>query len=182
MDNVIRGANWYVEEINCRLRLDEVKLPVLKREMTTLSLGGGYFGLELPGEISPMMAESSLNGSHADLRSRFGREPGDWTTFYYYEALLNVFPQPVSGQSQQGAGGPKLKGRIVTMKGLLNEVEQPGVKGLKASGATRMRWSTIVLYQDIVDGVTVHKMDVQNNELIINGQNYTAEFNRLIAA
>lgn len=68
------------------------------------------------------------------------------------------------------------------MKGLLNEVEQPGVKGLKASGATRMRWSTIVLYHDVVDGVTVHKMDVQNNELIINGLNYTAEFNRLVAA
>lgn len=105
MDNVIRGANWYVEEINCRLRLDEVKLPTLKRNMNALSLGAGYFGLELPDEISPMTAESSLNGSHADLRSRFGREPGDWTTFFYYEALLNVFHSPSTEPPSRAPAG-----------------------------------------------------------------------------
>ncbi len=182
MDSIIRGANWYVEEINCRLRLEEVKLPHLQREMTAYAMGGGFFSIELPSEVQPLTAEASLNGSHDDIRSRFGREPGDWTTCYYYESLLNVFPNGAVGDGQQGAGKPNLKGRIVILKGLLNEVEQAAIKGLKATGQTRFVWSSIVLYHDIVDGRTIHKFDVASNTLIINGQNYTAEHNRLIAA
>lgn len=181
MDSLIRGANWYVEELNCRLRLETVKLPTLTREMTPFAMGAGFFAIELPSEVQPLTAEATLNGSHADIRSRFGREPGDWTTCYYYESLLNVFPTNATGE-QPASTGPRLKGRITILKGLLNEVDQPEVRGLKASGATRFTWSSIVLYHDVVDGVTVHKFDVANNTLIINGVNYTAEHNRLIAA
>ncbi|MCO5059626.1 MAG: phage major tail tube protein, partial [Rhizobiaceae bacterium] len=98
MDSIIRGANWYVEELNCRLRLETVKLPTLSREMVPLAMGGGFFAIELPSEIQPLTAEATLNGSHADIRSRFGREPGDWTTCYYYESLLNVFPASGTGE------------------------------------------------------------------------------------
>ena len=35
---------------------------------------------------------------------------------------------------------------------------------------------------DIFNGKTVHKFDLQNNVLIIDGVNYTAEHNRLISA
>lgn len=177
MDSIIRGANWYVEELNQRKRLEECRLPRLSREMTQMVLGGGFFGLELPAEIAPLTAEASLNGSHDDIRSRFGREPGDWTTCYYYESLLNVFPTGAAG-----AGKPTLKGRVVILKGLLNEVEQPAVRGVKAGGQTRFTWSSIILYHDVVDGRTIHKFDVENNTLIINGQNYTAEHNRILAA
>jgi P2 family phage contractile tail tube protein len=178
MDSIIRGANWYVDKLNQRLRLDEVRLPRLRREMTQYMMGGSYFGLELPAEISPLSAEASYNGSHADVRSLFGREPGDWTTCYYYESLLNVFPKG----GDASAGKPQLKGRVVILKGLLTEVEQPAVKGLKPSGQTRFTWSSIITYQDVVDGKTIHKFDVENNVLIINGANYTAEHNSLIAA
>lgn len=180
MDSIIRGANWYVEEINCRLRLETLKLPQLGREMIPFALGGGHFGLELPGEINPLSGEATLNGSHADLRARFGREPGDWTTFYYYESLLNVFPTNPTGQ--QTSNGPRLKGRVVILKGLLNEIDPPEVRGLKANGATRIGFSSIVHYHDVVDGRTVHKFDIATNTLIIEGVNYTAEHNRLIAA
>lgn len=182
MDNLIRGANWYCDELNQRLQTDSTKLPTLRRDMTPYVLGGGYFGFELPAEISPLVAEMSVSALSAAVRSRFGREPGDWTTVTYYEKLLNIFPNNANGATAAGAGAPKAIGRIVMMKGLLNEVEQPGVKGLKADGPSRLRWSSIVLYHDVVDGMTVHKFDVKNNELIINGVNYSAEHNRLIAA
>jgi P2 family phage contractile tail tube protein len=168
MDSIIRGANWYVEELNQRKRLEEVTLPALKREMTKFAMGGGYFGLELPAEISPLSAEASMNGSHDDIRSRFGREPGDWTTCYYYEALLNAFP---TGDS---TGQPKLKGRVVILKGLLNEVTQAGVKGVNASGQTKFTWSSIVLYHDVVDGRTIHKFDIANNTLSTKVPSLTA--------
>lgn len=180
MDSIIRGANWYVEELNCRMRLETVKLPVLSREMTPHAMGGGFFAIELPGEIQPLTAEATMNGSHADLRSRFGREPGDWTSCTYYESLLNVFPTNAGGGDQ--AAAPRFKGRVVRIKGLLNEVDQPEVRGLKPSGATRFTWSTIIHYLDVVDQKVVHKFDVATNTLIINGVNYTAEHNRLIAA
>ncbi|MBB4066283.1 phage major tail tube protein [Gellertiella hungarica] len=181
MDRIIRGANWYCNEINQRLRVDETTLPELSREMMSFVMGGGYFAMELPAEIQPLTCEQTVNGVHEDLKSRFGREPGDWTTVTYYENLLNVFPQSANGEVQAGAK-PQLTGRVVFLKGLLNGYAQAGVKGMKSSGATRLRWSSIVLYHDIFNGKTVHKFDLQNNTLIIDGVNYTAEHNRLIAA
>lgn len=180
MDRLIRGSNWYCNEINQRLRIDETTLPALTREMLPFVMGGGWFGLELPAEIQPLTSEMTVNGVHEDLKTRFGREPGDWTTLAYYENLLNVFP--ASSNGEVGSGTVQLKGRVVTMKGLLNEYVQGGVKGQKSTGATRLKWSSIVLYQDMMDGVIVHKFDIQNNILIINGVNYTAEHNRIIAA
>ncbi|WP_137136988.1 phage major tail tube protein [Rhizobium sp. FKY42] len=180
MDRLIRGSNWYCNEINQRLRIDETTLPALTREMLPFVMGGGWFGLELPAEVQPLTSEMTVNGVHEDLKARFGREPGDWTTLAYYENLLNVFPASSTGEV--GSGTVQLKGRVVTMKGLLNEYVQGGVKGQKSTGATRLKWSSIVLYQDMMDGVIVHKFDVQNNTLIINGVNYTAEHNRIIAA
>lgn len=180
MDRIVRGSNWYCNETNQRLRIDETTLPALTREMLPFVMGGGWFGLELPAEIQPLTCEMTVNGVHEDLKTRFGREPGDWTTLAYYENLLSVFP--ASSNGEVGSGNVQLKGRVVTMKGLLNEYAQGGVKGQKSSGATRLKWSSIVLYQDMMDGVTVHKFDIQNNILIINGVNYTAEHNRIIAA
>ncbi len=181
MDRIIRGANWYCEEINQRQRIDETTLPQLEREMINMVMGGGYFGLEMPAEIKPLTAEMSVNGVHENLKTRFGREPGDWTTLTYYEALLNAFPAGSDG-TVGSAGGPKLSGRVVFLKGLLNSYNQSGVKGMKSTSPTKLRWSSIVLYHDIFDGKTIHKFDVQNNILIIDGVNYSAEHNRLINA
>ncbi|MFC6447157.1 phage major tail tube protein [Shinella zoogloeoides] len=180
MDGLIRGANWYCGEINQRLRADETTLPVLRREMMQLVMGGGWFSFELPAEVQPLTAEMTVEGVHKDLKARFGREPGDWTTVSYYENLLNVFPSNSTGEVANGAA--QNLGRVVFLKGLLNEYAQAGVKGQKSSGKTRLVWSSIVLYHDILDGQTVHKFDVQNNTLIIDGINYTAEHNRLIRA
>ncbi len=181
MDSIIRGANWYVNEINQRLRTEMAQLPKLSRDLMPVVLGGGWFGLELPGEIKPLTAEFDVNGVHKDLKTRFGREPGDWTTVTYYESLLNVFPAASNG-TVNAETKPKLTGRVVFLKGLINDYEQPGMKGMKPSGATKLVMSSIVLYHDIMNGETVHKFDVQNNDLIIDGVNYTAEYNTIIAA
>ena len=114
MDSIIRGANWYCGEINQRQRVDETTLPVLKREMIPMVMGGGWFGFELPAEIQPLTCEMSVNGVHSDLKTRFGREPGDWTTMAYYEALMNVFPASTGEITTSGA--PQLKGRTVILK------------------------------------------------------------------
>lgn len=181
MDRIIRGANWYCQETNQRQRIDETTLPELRREMLPFVMGGGYFAFELPAEIAPLTCEMAVNGVHEDLKSRFGREPGDWTNLRYYESLLNVFPGGSNAEVQQ-SGAPRLTGRVVFLKGLLNQFTQGGVKGMKSSAATRLGWSSIVLYHDMFNGKTVHKFDLQNNILIINGVNYTAEHNRLVAA
>lgn len=180
MDRLIRGSNWYCNEINQRLRADETTLPSLKREMISMVMGGGFFAFELPAETQPLSAEMSIEGVPEDLKSRYGREPGDWTTITYYENLLNVFPQNATGEV--GNQPAQLTGRVVFLKGLLNEFTQGGTKGQKSSGKTRLIWSSIVLYHDIYDGKTIHKFDIQNNTLIIDGVNYSAEHNRLIRA
>lgn len=173
MDSIIRGANLYVENTNQALRAETLQLPDLERDMDTLSIAGGFFALDLPGQIKGLTFEVELNGSHDDLRSLFGREPGDWSKFVYYENLLNVFP---TGEN----AGPKLKGRTTIMKGLLNKVTQPQIKNVKAGGTTKYTFGSIILYHDLLNGKTIHKIDVPRNVLIINGVNYTAEHNRLL--
>lgn len=181
-DRHLYGGNWYCDETNLWQRIDETTLPVLDREMTPLVMGGGYFGLELPGEIKPLTVEQSVNGEPEDLRLHFGRDPGDWTTLRHYQRMINVFPADANPAGQSTTPTPaKSIGRIVFLKGLLTTYTPGGTKQLKASGATKLKWSSIVLYHDIVDGRTIHKFDVQNNTLIINGINYTAEHNRMLA-
>lgn len=180
MNRIIRGANWYFNDVNMRLNAAMATLPELTRAMTPYVLGGGKFGIELPDEINPLVSTMDVNGVPEGVRGRFGREPGDWTTVTYYEALLNVFPDQTAN-ADQNASVVSLTGRVVIMKGLLNGITYPAVSG-KAEGPTRLTWSTIVLYHDIMDGQTTHKLDVRNNTLIIEGVNYTAEHNRLVAA
>ncbi len=170
MDRIIRGANWWIEETNQRLRTKSAKLPDLKRTSEKYVAGGGFFTLDVPGEIDGLEAEFELNGAHEDIRSRFGREPGDWTTLIYYERLANVT-----------LGGLANIGRIVRLKGLITEVNQSKVEGMKAD-PVKIKFATVVLYQDIVDGTVVHKFDFFNNQLILNGTDYTADHNRLIVA
>lgn len=170
MDRIIRGANWWCEDINQRLRTKSAKLPDLKRTTEKFIASGGFFAMGMPGEIDELSAEFELNGAHEDIRGRFGREAGDWTTLTYYEHLANIGPASLANI-----------GRVVRIKGLVNEVGQPKVEGQKAD-PTKIVFSSIVLYQDVVKGVIVHKFDYFNNKLIMNGVDYGAEHNRLIGA
>lgn len=168
MDSIIHGANWYIEELNQRKRLEACALPNLRRARERMTFGAGFFSFDLPTEIEELSFEFSLHGAHADVRARFGREAGDWTTFYYYERLRDI------------ANGAN-KGRVVILKALLNEVSHPRVLGKRAD-TTRYGGGSVWLYHDIQDGKTVHKFDVENNVLVIDGVDYTAEANRLVAA
>ncbi len=67
------------------------------------------------------------------------------------------------------------------IKGLLNTYTQPGTGPTKANGKTRVRWSTIVLYEERYNGDIVHRFDVQNGILIIDGVNYSQQANQLVA-
>ncbi|WP_150522776.1 phage major tail tube protein [Roseibium sediminis] len=168
MDSLIYGANWYVDTLNQRLRLETVKLPNLSRTNEEIKLAGGWMAFSHPGEIAALSASFTLKGSHDDVRSLFGREAGDWTTFYYYERLRDI---------QKNIN----KGRIVTLKGLLTDATPPSVGG-RIGGQTEYQIGTIVGYRDVVDGKRVHEFDFFSNSLIINGTDYAAEHNRLIAA
>lgn len=167
-DSVIMGANWWSDTLNCRKRMEQVRLPNLRKAVDGFVPGGGFFAMEIPYEIEPLQATLSLKGSHEDMRSLFGREPGDWSTFYYYERLRDL----MAGVN---------RGRVVILKGLLISVEQPQIRGKRAE-LTNYTFGSIVLYHDLVDGKTIHKMDFDNNQLVINGKDYSAEHNRLIAA
>ncbi len=165
MDSIIFGATWFVDTINQRLRTQRMKLPQLSHEMTTLVTG--RFSLEVPEEISPLSAEMVLRGSHDDVRSLFGREPGDWVTCTYYERLRDI----VNGKN---------KGRVVILKGLLLDVDQPATSTVKAEEDTTYKWGTIVEYRDIIDGKNIHWFNVFRNKLVINGINYMSEANQIV--
>lgn len=52
MDRVIYGANWYVDTLNQRLRLDTVQLPNLSRVNDTVSWPVAGWHLRTPGRSS----------------------------------------------------------------------------------------------------------------------------------
>lgn len=167
-DSVIMGANWYVAQINCRKRLESAKLPDLRKATETFTAGGGWMQLGIPLEIEPLTAPVTMKGAHSDIRGLFGKEPGDWTDFYYYERLRDI----MLGNDV---------GRRVWMRGLLQEVQQPRVTGKRAEMTTYMIGS-IITYSDVTNGVIVNKIDFDTNTLILNGQNYNQAANQLIAA
>ena len=167
-DRVIMGANWYVDTLNCRKRLESAQLPRLNKAVESFVTGGGWFKLSVPMEIEELTATITLKGAHEDIRQLFGKEPGDWTTFYYYERLRDIM------------AGTNL-GRVVILKGLVQEGQQPRVTGKRAD-MTSYTIGSIVLYQDTTNGVVVHKMDYDNNQLVMNGQDYSQAANTLIAA
>lgn len=165
MDSVISGGTAFIETINQRLRMENMKLPTLSREMERYLIG--WYGLEVPGEVSPLTSTLNLRGGHDDVRSLFGREPGDWVTFYWYERLRDI---------QKGIN----KGRVVIQKGLLIGVDQPTVGGKRADGVTGYTFGSIVDYRDMVDGRVIHWFDVFANKLVVNGIDYTAEHNQIV--
>jgi phage tail tube protein FII len=171
MDRIIYGGNAYLNTINMRLSLAKFKLPDLKRAKESLVMGGGFFKLSIPYEIEELESTFSLNGGHEYVRTQFGKEPGDWSTLFYYERIRNIRLE----------ASKRDYGRVVMMKGLLDEVQQPEVEGKKAQ-ATQYKWATIVDYRDILDGHVIHQMTPETNTLIIDGVNYSETHNQIIAA
>ncbi len=166
-DSVIMGGNWYVDTLNCGKRLESVQLPRLSRARDSFVQGGGWQSISIPQHVEDLEANVTMKGSHADIRGLFGREAGDWTTFYYYERLRDI----MNGVN---------KGRVVTLKGLLQEVQQPRVTGKRAD-MTTYTIGSIVLYKDVTDGKTVHLLDYQNNKLVMNGADYSTAANQILA-
>ncbi len=166
-DRVIMGANWYVGTINQAKRLDSVTLPRLNKAVDRFVSGGGWMALSVPTEIEELTATFSLKGAHEDVRGLFGYEPGDWTSFFYYERLRDI----MAGQNI---------GRVVTITGLVQEVQQPRVTGKRAD-MTTYTIGSIVTYKDVLNGVQVHYLDFDTNSLVMNGVDYSSSVNALLA-
>jgi hypothetical protein len=159
MDNVIRGGNWYWDIFNAWRVLEEVETPALKRATDKFTPSGHHLGVQWPEEFEPLTAKIKHKTNDPEIRGLCGREPGNWVQATYYENLTSFR----TGES---------RGRICVLKGLINEVKQAAVKGLKISGV-EYEFSTIVYYHDMYDGRTVHKFDyfVGPPGTIVNGSN-----------
>lgn len=145
MDNIVRGGNWYFDALNTWRVLDEVELPALKFATESFTPAGHMMGVEWPEEIEALQASIKLKSNDPEIRALCGRLPGNYITSTYYENL-------VSYRTGQG------RGRVVVLKGLISEVKQDSVKGLKTAGVA-YTFSTVVFYHDMFDGKTIHKFD-----------------------
>lgn len=146
MDNIVRGGNWFFDTLNTWRVLDTVKLSDLTRVMDQFAPGGHMMAAEFPENFNPLSFEIDLKNDDPRIRGLCGREPGDWTTATYYENLISYR----TGQT---------KGRIISVKGLVNSVRATQRRGMKAAG-TSYNFSTIVSYIDTYNGEVVHKFDL----------------------
>lgn len=145
MDNQIHGGNWFFDTLNAWRVLDTVDLPSIERAMSSFAPGGHMMSASFPEEMKDLMARIKLRGYSPDVHGLVGREPGQYTTCTWYENLVSFR----NGEA---------KGRIVSMKGLVNAVKPDRRQGLKKTG-TEYDFSSIVLYTDSYDGRIIHKFD-----------------------
>ena len=145
MDHVIRGGNWYFDQLNLWRVLDEVTVPKLSFGGESFAPGGHMMSVKFPETLEDLEATIKTRTVDPAIRGLCGRQPGDWVSATYYENLVSY---------RTGVA----KGRVVMLKGLITEVTQDAVKGLKSAGA-EYTYSSIVFYRDIVDGRDVHKFD-----------------------
>jgi hypothetical protein len=169
MDRTIYGGNVYLNTRNLRLPLAKAKPPNLRRATETLKTS--FFSLAVPYEIEELEFSFSLNGGHEYVRAEFGKEPGDWSTLYYYERIRDIRKEAEKRNI----------GRVLMCTGLISEVEQPEIEGKKA-GPTQYKLGSIIDYRDIFDGRVIHQMTIETNTLVIDGVNYSEEHNQIVAA
>jgi P2 family phage contractile tail tube protein len=145
MDYIVRGGNWYFDALNAWRVLDEVSLPQIAFATEDFTPGGHIMAVAWPEELQALRATIKLKSDDPRVRSLCGRQPGDYVAATYYENLRSFR----TGEN---------KGRVITMRGLLNSVKADARKGVKSS-MTEYEFSSIVRYEDIVDGVVVHRFD-----------------------
>ncbi len=145
MDNIVRGSNWYFDAFNAWRVLDEVTLPELTFSTEDFTPGGHMMSVAWPEELQSLKAMIKLKSDDPRIRALCGNQPGNYITATYFENLRSF---------RTGVA----KGRIITMKGLLNSVKAEVRKGVKSS-MTEYEFSSIVVYEDIVDGIVVHRFD-----------------------
>lgn len=159
MDNVVRGGNWFFDVLNLWRVLEEVTLPELKHAEDDFVPGGHMMGVKWQEELHALEATIKTKTADPEIQGLVGRLPGDYVTATYYENLRSF---------RSGAN----KGRVIVMKGLVVDSKQNAVKGMKAAGRD-YRFSNIVFYHDLVDGRSIHKLDVLSGPgaTIVNGSN-----------
>ena len=102
-------------------------------------------GVSWAEDLAPLKATIKLKSDDPRVRALCGRQPGDYISATYYENLRSFR----TGEN---------KGRVISMKGLLTSVKADARKGVKSSG-TEYEFSSIVRYEDIVDGAVIHRFD-----------------------
>lgn len=145
MDYIVRGGNWYFEQLNSWRVLDEVTLPQIMFRTEDFTPGGHVMGVDWPEDMEPLKATIKMKSDDPRVRGLCGRQPGDYVQATYYENMRSFR----TGQN---------KGRIITLKGLINGVKADVRKGVKASG-TEYDFSTIVRYEDVYDAQIIHRFD-----------------------
>jgi P2 family phage contractile tail tube protein len=158
MDNIVRGGNWYFDALNLWRVLDEVELPEIKHAVESFTPAGHMMGVEWPEEIEAMKAMIKTKNNDPRLRALCGRQPGNYVAATYYENLVSY---------RDGTN----RGRLIILRGLMTEVKQAAVKGLKIAGVD-YTFSTLVYYHDLYDGRSVHKFDyfAGPGETIVDGE------------
>lgn len=159
MDNIVRGGNWYWEQLNAWRVLEEVELPELQHATDKFTPSGHHMGVEWPEEMEALKAMVKHKSNDPQVRGLFGRQPGNYVSTTYYENLTSYR----NGES---------RGRIVILKGLVNSVKQSAVKGLKISGVD-YGFTTLVYYHDLYDGRSIHRFDyfAGPGATLVNGAN-----------
>jgi hypothetical protein len=164
MESVVRGHNWYFDAgngspLNCWRVLDEVELPEISFNTDDFAPGGHMMGVAWAEELQSLKATVKLRTDDASVRALCGRQPGDYITCTHYENLRSY---------RDGSE----RGRVITIKGLLNAVKADTRKGLKAAG-TSYEFSTIVGYLDSYNGAAVHRFDLfaGPGATLVNGAN-----------
>ncbi|PZA12478.1 hypothetical protein DNX69_10920 [Rhodopseudomonas palustris] len=139
MEFVRKSGNLYAEGINLWLSLSGYKLPQPKVKTEEHHPGGGIMALNVPiGAIEPLSLQYNLKGAPPAVLGQFGMSLAQRRLYTIYELL------------QDEKDGTKRE-RIITMRGLMSEVDPDEMKGRGVQGYGYQIHS-ITDYEDVIDG------------------------------
>lgn len=157
---ILKNFNLYVDGRGYAGNVEEVQLPALNITGEDYRAGGMDAPAEVDMGMEKLEATFKISKWETEIDSLFGRD------------ILATFRGAV--QDLSGA----VKACVVTMRGRIHAIEtDAATPGAKAAKSYRF---PLVAYTYVLDGVTVHDIDVLNCKRVIGGTDQLADIRAAI--
>ena len=162
-----QGFNLYTDDVNHFLALTKLKKPALEDETVDFRPGGGTMEFEVAVGVKKLALPFTLKNVSVPLLGLVGLNHGIRKRFTAYGSIVDEHD---GTESQE----------VLTVRGRLMKAEQADLQP-KEIADFDYAVGAITYYHLVRDGVTIHRLNAQTNEQIINGVDQNATRNRLLA-
>lgn len=165
--DVLQGFNLYADDVDKWLGLSKLKMPALEDETVDFRPGGGSMEFEVALGLKKLAMPFSMKTVDTQLLGLFGLGASIRKRFSAYGYVVD---EHTGAQMQV----------VVTVRGRLMKAEQADLQP-KELAEYDYAVGAITYYHRQHDGVTIHRLNAETNEQVVNGVDQNTTRNRLLA-